>query len=201
MTDLQKTANQGIPGYDFDAVEIAQSPLSTEDLMHLEEAVGWTEADSDLLQKHAELFRAHAEQMVDAWREVIGSQEHLSKWFAGPNGKPDDDYKARVKRRFVQWVIDVAIRPHDRRWLNYQEEIGLRHTPEKKNKTDAGHTAPLVPLRYLLAFVPVVSEVRRFLEVDISDQGELSAVERAWRKVVQLHVTLWSRPYTRDGLW
>jgi len=201
VTDLQKTASQGIPGYDFDAFEIAESPLSAEDLMHLEQTMGWTEADSDLLQKHAALFRAHAELMVDAWRAIIGSQAHLSKWFAGPSGKPDDDYKARVKRRFVQWVIDVATRPHDRRWLNYQEEIGLRHTPEKKNQTDAAQTEPLVPLRYLLAFVPVVSDVRRFLEVDIADQGERAAVERAWNKAVQLHVTLWSRPYTRNGLW
>jgi hypothetical protein len=32
-----------------------------------------------------------------------------------------------VKRRFVQWVIDTCARPRDAAWLNYQEEIGLRH--------------------------------------------------------------------------
>jgi hypothetical protein len=30
---------------------------------------------------------------------------------------------------------DCSNRPHDRAWLNYQKEIGLRHTP------------PIVPLR------------------------------------------------------
>ena len=190
-----------IPGYGFDSADGAQSPFSMEDLLHVEQAVGWTSEDEQRLRKHAELFRSQAEQMVDAWRAVIARQPHLSQWFAAPDGKPDEEYKARVKRRFVQWVVDVATRPHDRAWLNYQEEIGLRHTPAKKNRADGGHTPAFVPLRYLLAFVPVVADVRRFLEAAITDPAELTAVERAWTKAVHLHVTLWSRPYTREGLW
>jgi hypothetical protein len=172
-----------------------------EDLLHVEQTVGWTSEDEQRLRKHAELFRSQAEQMIDSWRAIIARQPHLSQWFAGPDGKPDEEYKAGVKRRFVQWVVDVATRPHDQAWLNYQEEIGLRHTPAKKNKADGRHTPDLVPLRYLLAFVPVVADVRRFLEAAITDPAELTAVERAWTKSVQLHVTLWSRPYTREGLW
>jgi hypothetical protein len=190
-----------IAGYGFGSTEGAQSPLSMEDLLHIEQAVGWTSEDEHRLRKHAELFRSQAEQMVDFWRGIIARQPHLSQWFARPDGKPDEQYKARVKRRFVQWVIDVATRPHDQAWLNYQEEIGLRHTPAKKNKADGGHTPALVPLRYLLAFVPVVADVRRFLEAAITDPAELTAVERAWTKALHLHVTLWSRPYTREGLW
>jgi hypothetical protein len=190
-----------IPGYGFGSAEAAQSPLSMEDLLHVEQTVGWTSEDEQRLRKHAELFRSQAEQMIDSWRAIIARQPHLSQWFAGPDGKPDEEYKAGVKRRFVQWVVDVATRPHDQAWLNYQEEIGLRHTPAKKNKADGRHTPDLVPLRYLLAFVPVVADVRRFLEAAITDPAELTAVERAWTKSVQLHVTLWSRPYTREGLW
>jgi len=190
-----------IPGYGFGSAEAAQSPLSMEDLLHVEQALGWTSEDEQRLRNHAELFRSQAEQMIESWRAVIARQPHLSQWFAGPDGKPDEEYKAGVKRRFVQWVVDVATRPHDRAWLNYQEEIGLRHTPEKKNKADGGHTPPLVPLRYLLAFVPVVTDVRRCLEAAIADPAELTAVEQAWTKAVHLHVTLWSRPYTREGLW
>jgi hypothetical protein len=190
-----------IPGYGFGSAEAAQSPLSMEDLLHVEQALGWTSEDEQRLRNHAELFRSQAEQMIESWRAVIARQPHLSQWFAGPDGKPDEEYKAGVKRRFVQWVVDVATRPHDRAWLNYQEEIGLRHTPAKKNKADGGHTPPLVPLRYLLAFVPVVTDVRRFLEAAIADPAELTAVEQAWTKAVHLHVTLWSRPYTREGLW
>jgi hypothetical protein len=172
-----------------------------EDLAHLEQTLGWTGEDEQHLRKHAELFRSQAERMVDAWRAVIAAQPHLSKWFAGPDGKPDDTYKAAVKRRFVQWVVDVATRPHDQAWLNYQEEIGLRHTPEKKNKTDGRHTPAFVPLRYLLAFIPVVTNVKQFFDPAIADPEERAALERAWTKAVHLHVTLWSRPYTREGLF
>ena len=139
--------------------------------------------------------------MVDSWRALIASQSHLTQWFLAPDGKPDEEYKAAVKRRFVRWVIDVATRPHDHAWRDYQEEIGLRHTPEKKNKTDTRHTPPLVPLRYLLAFVPVVTRVRQFFESAIADRAQLDAIEHAWTKAVHLHVTLWARPFTGDGLW
>jgi hypothetical protein len=32
---------------------------------------------------------------------VIGRQPELVRWFFGPDGKPDDHYRAAVKRRFV----------------------------------------------------------------------------------------------------
>jgi hypothetical protein len=198
---IPSNLDKQISGYDFGSTTTAVSPVSSEDLLNLEETLGWTSDDELVLKKYADLFRTQAERMVDSWRAVIGKQPHLSQWFVGPDGRPDDEYKARVKRRFVQWVIDAVTRPHDRAWLNYQEEIGLRHTPEKKNKTDARHTPPLVPLRYLLAFVPVVTEIRTFLEASVPDLQELAALERAWTKTVHLHITLWTRPYTREGLW
>lgn len=201
MSKSTGSPNLQIPGYDFGTAASARSPISPEELSALEQTLGWTRDDEQLLRKHTDLFESQAEQMVSSWRAVIGSQTHLARWFEGPDGKPDEEYKARVKSRFVQWVSDVATRPHDQAWLNYQEEIGLRHTPEKKNKADGRDTPPLVPLRYLLAFVPIVIDVRQFLSAGISDAGELEAVERAWIKAVHLHVTLWSRPYTREGLW
>jgi len=190
-----------IPGYDFGSPVNAVSPLSVQDLTHLEQTLGWTFEDAQLLARHAAFFRTHAEAMVDSWRAVIARQPHLLEWFLKPDGNPDEDYKARVRSRFVQWVIDAVTRPHDRAWLNYQEEIGQRHTPQKKNSTDAGRTPSLVPLRYLLAFAPVVTDIRRFLAQGISDPTELEAVQQAWAKSVHLHVVLWSRPYTKESLW
>jgi hypothetical protein len=122
-----------IAGHDCGRAGAAHSPVSLEELRQIETTVGWTAEDAEVLQRHGELFRERAEQMVDAWRAVIAAQLHLAKWFFGPDGKPDDDYKAKVKKRFVQWVVDACSRPHDQAWLDYQEEIGLRHTPEKKN--------------------------------------------------------------------
>ncbi len=140
--------------------------------------------------------------MVDSWRAIIGAQPHLAKWFFGPDGKPNDEYKAKVKKRFVQWVLDVCFRPHDQAWLDYQEEIGLRHTPEKKNQTDGVQTPPVVPLRYLTAFGTVVAMSTRkfFVDAGVRDK-ELQKLEGAWSKAVQLHITLWSRPYVKEGLW
>jgi hypothetical protein len=190
-----------IPGYGFGLPGTAHSPVFEENLRQLEETISWTTADVEVLQRYAALFEARAEQMVDAWRAVIGSQPHLSQWFVAPDGRPDEEYKARVKRRFVQWVVDVATRPHDRAWLDYQEEIGLRHTPAAKNRADGSHTPPLVPLRYLLAFVPIVTNIREILESGIFDRDDLRAVELAWTKAVHLHIVLWTRPYVREGLW
>jgi len=177
------------------------SPVSESELAQLEQTAGWTAEDAAVLARHADLFRAKAESMVDSWRAVIGSQPHLAHWFTRPDGGPDDEYKARVKRRFVQWVADVAIRPHDRDWLNYQHEIGLRHTPAKKNRTDGTHTPPVVPFRFLLAFVPVVLPVRGFFRDAVKSEQELKKLEDAWTKAVVLHITLWSRAYISDGMW
>lgn len=201
MTSAPGAKGAAIAGYDFGSARSAKSPVSLEELRHLEQAAGWTEDDARVLNKYAAHFEAQAEKMVDSWRAVIGAQPELAKWFLGPDATPDDAYKAAVKRRFVQWVVDVSKRPHDQAWLDYQEEIGLRHTPQKKNQTDGRQTPPLVPLRYVLGFVPVVTPVRRFFESVITDSAELDALERAWGKAVQLHVTLWARPFCREGLW
>ena len=200
MTDKPRS-EQSIAGYDFGSPQSAKSPLSMQELQQLEQTLGWTGKDEQLLKKHLDIFQSHAESMVDSWRAVIGAQAHLSQWFAGPDDKPDNEYKARVKRRFVQWVLDVVSRPHDQAWLDYQEEIGLRHTPEKKNKVDGAHTPANVPLRYLIAFIPVVADIHPVLSLQIADAAELEAIETAWMKAVHLHVVMWSRPYTKEGLW
>ena len=178
MNSLENTTPASIPGYEYGTPSSAISPVSESDLSELEQTAGWTSADAGVLARHADLFRAEAESMVDSWRAVIGAQPHLAHWFVKPDGTPDDAYKESVKRRFVQWVVDVALRPHDRDWLNYQQEIGLRHIPAKKNKTDGAHTPPVVPLRYLLGFVPMVLPIRLFLAEAMKDEAELKRLGR-----------------------
>jgi hypothetical protein len=191
-----------IPGYDFGRAQAARSPLSLEELRQLERTIGWTAADAAVLLRHRKIFEDQASCMVDAWRAVIGAQPHLAQAFFGPDGRRDEDYAARVKARFVQWVVDACVRPHDHTWLDYQEEIGLRHTPRKKNKTDGKHTPAVVPMRYLVAFVVTITRESRpfFLGAGVTGD-ELRELEDAWAKTVQLHVTLWTRPYAQEGLW
>src|SRR5450755_4643418 len=134
-TNQGEYAMTTVPGYQYGSPDLASSPITLDELRQLEQAVGWSDSDRQALQSHNHIFLDKSEQMVDAWRAMIGKQEHLAKWFFSPDGKPDEDYKARVKQRFVKWVQDACLRPHDQAWLDYQEEIGLRHTPAKKNQT------------------------------------------------------------------
>jgi hypothetical protein len=199
---MRKDNPNEIPGYDYGNPTVGCSPVSIEELRELERTVGWSGSDAELLRRHRDIFQQHAEEMVDSWRAAIASQPHLVKWFFGPDGKRDAEYAAKVKPRFVQWVLDVCLRPHDRAWLDYQEEIGLRHTPEKKNKTDHRQTPPVVPLRFLLAFAPVVTlGVRPFFTRHGISEHELQQLEDAWSKAVQLHLVLWSRAYVKEGWW
>ena len=167
-----------IAGYDYGSADAARSPVTLGELRELEQSAGWTEEDAATLRRHGAIFRDRDAEMVDAWRAAIAAQPHLAKWFFGPDGKPDEEYKAKVKARFVQWVRDACFRPRDRAWLDYQEEIGLRHTLLKKNQTDGAHTAPLVPLRYLYAFSAMVAAIsRRFF----AEAGVTGTIVSAWR--------------------
>jgi hypothetical protein len=53
-----------------------------------------------------------------------------------------------------------------------------------------------------MAFVTTVTISSRKFFVAAGVKGEeLQKLEDAWARAVQLHVTLWARPYTQDGLW
>ncbi|HZQ40121.1 MAG TPA: protoglobin domain-containing protein [Rhizomicrobium sp.] len=173
-----------------------------DELRRLEAALEFTTQDREMLSRARSVIADHAEGLVDGWRAIIGAHDFLSEWFVGPEGKPDDAYKAAVKKRFVQWVVDLVTRPFDQAWLDYQHEIGLRHTPTRKNQTDGAETPLLVPLRYLLAFIaPVALAVRPLLQTAGFAKEEIDLIHAAWTKAVILSVTLWSAPYVRDGLW
>jgi hypothetical protein len=183
-----------IRGYDYGKVQ--HSPVTLDDFKRLQSVVGFTDEDRQALHRAGALLADEAEEFVDGWRKIIGSQKHLSEWFFGPDHKPDDNYKAAVKPRFVQWVVDTFRRPFDQKWLDYQEEVALRHTPEKKNKTDGAEAPPVVPLRYLLAFaVPVLADIRAHLSQKDLSADEIDRLHAAWTKAVILTLALWSRPY------
>jgi hypothetical protein len=82
-----------------------------------------------------EVLTDQAEDMVTAWRTRLAEHPHLAIYSAAPDGSLNPDYSAASKPRFVRWVIDACTRPFDQTWLDYQE-IGLRHTRDKKNVTD-----------------------------------------------------------------
>ena len=108
----------------------------------------------------------------------------------------------KLRERFARWVLDVCRRPFDQDWLNYQHEIGLRHTHLKKNLTDGAQAPPQVPLRYLIAFTAVVNDtIKPFLAKKGNGGEEVEAMHRAWSKAVLLTVILWSRAYVAESDW
>ena len=191
-----------IPGYDFGSGCLPHSPVSLDELRSLEKASGFDDDARQWLRKAARVLVPRAEEIVDGWRAVIAAHPEMVQAFFGPDGRPDDGYKAAVKKRFVQWVVDTCERERDQQWLDYQEEIGRRHTPAKKNQTDGVHSSPLVPLRYLIAFSAIVSTtIRPFLEDGGYNDSEIQHIQDAWTKSMLLHLTLWARPYLAACLW
>jgi len=60
----------------------------------------------------------------------------------------------------------------------------------------------VVPLRYMVAFrAGKVLAAKDFLAKKNHSQREVERVQISWTKPVLLTMALWSRPYTKTGLW
>jgi hypothetical protein len=198
MTATTKT----IVGYTYGTSVVAPSPITMEDLAHLKETATFTTEDERWLRRAGAILADQAEEMVDTWRAVIGEHPFLAHYSANPDGTPNARYSAASKPRFAQWIRDTCERPYDQAWLDYQQEIALRHTRAKKNKTDDVDSAPYIPLRYVLAFVPVILlTTKPFLEKGGDSVADVERMYAAWCKTVLLQVALWSRAYCDAANW
>ena len=188
-----------ISGYDYETA--TASPVTPEELQLLKASVLFGPADEAALRQAGEVLADQIEDVLDVWYGFIGSHHHLLAQFSGPDGEPVSRYLHSVRGRFGQWIRDTCERPWDEQWLAYQNEIGLRHTPYKKNRTDRVESTTHVPLRYLIALIyPITATVRPFLEKSGRAADEVDAMQEAWRKAVILQVALWTRPYA-PGPW
>jgi Protoglobin len=190
----------GVPGYNFGAEQVARSPLGVEDLDLLKRTVLFTEEDEEYLRLAGDVLEDQVEDVLDVWYGFVGSNPHLVYYFSDPEGEPDPEYLGRVRGRFGRWILDACRRPYDLAWLDYQQEIALRHTRAKKNQTDGVRAPEHIPLRYMIAFVyPITATMRQFLANKGHPDEEVEKMHQAWFKSVVLHVTLWSQPYAREG--
>ncbi len=191
-----------IAGYQYGSSDMPASPVSVEELELLKRTVDLTEADIAWLRRAGSVLEDQTAAVVGAWREVIAANPHLARYYWSKEGRPDENYKARVAQRFQQWILDVCRRPYDGAWLDYQHEIGSRHTHLKKNAADAANAVPHIPLRYVIAFTAVINDrVKPFLAAKGDSAQDAEAMHGAWCKAVLLHVTLWSRPYASESDW
>jgi hypothetical protein len=158
------------------------------------------EDDERALRAAGDLLEDQIEDVLDVWYGFVASHPHLVRYFSErEGGQPIGEYLDRVRRRFGQWILDTCRRPYDRDWLDYQEEIALRHTRDKKNRTDGVDSVEHIPLRYMICFIyPITATMRPFL-AKRGTAEEVEAMHQAWFKTVAMQVALWSRPYAGEA--
>jgi hypothetical protein len=191
-----------ISGYDYGTERAAVSPLTLEDLERLKAVVWLTDDDQAALRDAAEILADQADDMVTAYRARLGELPWMIPYSNHPDGTPNPEYGAASKPRFDRWIIDACTRPLDQDWLNYQHEIGLRHTSAKKNQTDDADSINHIPMRYLLAFTAVViTTAREYLAADGASPEQVDRMHAAFTKSAMLHVTVWTRAYADNPDW
>ena len=196
----RKVADE-IPGYTYGTPEAAKSPVSLADLELLKKTVNFTDEDERYLRMAGDVLGDQTEEVVKKWRSVIAAHPHLAQYSLTPEGKPDPHYSAESGLRFRQWILDTCFRRYDQHWLNYQQEIALRHTSVKKNQTDHVESAAYIPLRYVIAFTAVINDaVKPFLGAKGHSRDDVERMHRAWCKSVQMQIALWSEPYANSSL-
>jgi Protoglobin len=189
-----------IPGYTYGTDAVPRSPVTLEELELLKATLLLGEDDLAALRRSGDLLAPQVEEILDVWYGFVGANPHLLAAFSNAQGQPDQHYLAAVRRRFGRWILDTARATFDQAWLDYQHEIGLRHTRARKNQTDGADAADHIPLRYVLALtVPITTTLKPFLAKGGAAADEVEAMHAAWVKAVLLQVILWSQPYVRDG--
>lgn len=191
-----------IRGYDYGTDRVAPSPLTLEDLHRLKEVVSLTAEDAEALREAAAILAGQADDMVSAYRARLGELGWMAPYSQHPDGTPNPEYGAASKPRFDRWIIDACTRPLDQDWLDYQHEIGLRHTSAKKTRTDDADSLDHIPMRYLLAFTAVViATAREYLAATGAAAEQVDRMHSAFTKSVMLHVTVWTRAYVDGAGW
>jgi Protoglobin len=193
---------ENIPGYSFAGAEVAKSPVTLQQLADLKKTAGFTEEDQRYLRLAGEVLADQTGQIVHHWRSgIIAGIPNLARHSRTPEGAPNPEYLAKSNLRFQQWILDTCLRPYDQDWLNYQQEIALRHMVAKKNKVDGVRSTSYVPFRDIIAFVPVMNEtIKPYLAAKGNSAVEVEKMHRAWCKSIQIQIALWAAPYTDPSL-
>jgi hypothetical protein len=196
-----KTSSTPIAGYSYGTAEVARSPISIEQLQSLKVTAGFTDEDERYLRLAGQVLADQTEKIVLHWRSgIIANIPNLARHSRTPEGDPIPAYLGASNLRFQQWIRDTCLRPYDQDWLDYQNEIALRHTTFKKNKTDGARSTPFVPFRDIMAFVPVMNEtIKPYLAAKGHSNEEVDKMHRAWIKSVQIQLALWLGPYAEAG--
>jgi hypothetical protein len=200
-TNASAQSAPAIPGYTMGQKSLAKAPYTLADLDSLKKSLLFTDEDIHYLRMSKEILADQTEAILDVWYGFVASTPELVVYFKNnKTGAPDGAYLAAVRKRFGQWIIDTADANYNQAWLDYQYEIGLRHTAPKKNQTDKADSVPLVNFRYLSALtIPVTTTLKPFLARKGASAADVDKMHAAWVKSVLMQTILWSYPYVRDG--
>jgi hypothetical protein len=192
-----KRVAEHIHGYSYGTTQVTHSPVSLQELENIKVTVGFTDEDQRYLQLAGEVLADQTGRIVDHWRGgIIAGIPGLARHSRSPEGNPLPGYLAASNLRFRQWILDTCLRPYDQTWLDYQQEIALRHTSVKKNKVDDVRSTSSVPLRDVIAFVPVMNEtILPYLAAKGHEAEDVDKMHRAWCKSLQLQLALWAKTY------
>lgn len=194
-------APQSVPGYAYGQASLQRAPYTTADLAALQKTLLFTEEDVAALRQSKAILADQTDAILDVWYGFVASTPELVVFFGdAKTGQPDAAYLAAVRKRFGLWILDTAAANYDQQWLDWQYEIGLRHTRIKKNKTDNVNSTAQVNLRYVLALtIPVTTTLKPFLAKKGASPAEVDKMHAAWVKAVLLQAILWSQPYVKEG--
>ena len=192
-----KRVAEHIHGYTYGTSTVPSSAMSLKQLDDLRISAGFTAEDQRYLLLTGSVLEDQTRQIVAHWRSgIIAGIPNLARHSRTPEGDPNPDYLAKSNLRFEQWILDTCLRPYDQEWLDYQQEIALRHTSLKKNKTDEARSTSHVPLGDIIAFIAVINEtIRPYLASKGHSAEDVEGMHRAWCKSMQLQSALWSQPY------
>jgi hypothetical protein len=193
---MKKVADE-IPAYTYGTTDVSPSPVSLDELEKLKVSAGFTRADEQFLRLAGEVLADQTKQIVAHWRSgIIASIPNLARHSRTPEGDPIPEYLAQSNLRFEQWILDTCLRPYDQDWLNYQQEIALRHTSLKKNQADGVRSTAYVPFHDIVAFIAVMNEtIKPYMASKGNTQEEVEGMHLAWCRSLQMQIALWSKPY------
>jgi Protoglobin len=192
-----------VPGYTHGQKSLAKAPYTLQDLESLMKTLLFTDEDARFLRMSKAILADQTEAILDVWYGFVASTPELVVFFKNnKTGAADCAYLNAVRKRFAQWIGDTADANYDQAWLDYQYEIGLRHTAPKKNQTDKADSVASVNFRYLSALtIPVTTTLKPFLAKKGASAADVEKMHAAWVKSVLMQTILWSHPYVRDGLF
>ena len=196
---IMKKISENIPGYAYGGEAVSKSSISLQELEQIKISVGFTAEDERYLRLAGEVLGDQTKQIVEHWRSgIIASIPHLARHSRSPEGNPLPNYLGASNQRFQQWILDTCLRPYDQTWLDYQQEIALRHTSLKKNQVDGVQSTPHVPLRDIIAFIPVMNEtIKPFMAAKGHLPEDVEKMHVAWCKSLQLQISLWTGLYAK----